>query len=526
LRSGLRWATVLAGVLALWLSYSPNGTPYISNDGYQYLDAASSLASGPCFCTRVALFDEQVAFGRFPIPFTHFAPGYPLLMAAVSRTGMAAETAGYLLSALGFLAAVWLIQDLARSLGARGWVAALFSLIWITHATGLLYASSVGTETLFTAILLGLVALIVRDVRSDSAHTLRMLAIGAVAGLSYWIRYPGLFLAGGAGIYLIARAWRVPRTRRGALAGLLAAGLLAGSVQIRNTVDTGSWRGGFTKSGRHSAITVVIETFRSLFHLLTGDRVPLRLDIGMLILVLSAALMLFFVIRATMVKSARPVKPVPGQFAPMGWALFVGFAYIGGVMLAAMTTIAYDLPRYYFPVYPLLLACAAAAGSVVAEGRKSLVVILFVLSVITLEGRNLFVKPAQADWLLTRSMLAEEVQPGTSLLEWLRKQVRPDGTILAVEGQAVHYVLQRPVVAVIPAGDTVRQPDEAGFRSVMLQFRSRYLLLFPGAPPERIPDQTSYGFLQSVASGNAPAWLKLAARTRNAAVYECADCVN
>jgi hypothetical protein len=210
----------------------------------------------------------------------------------------------------------------------------------------------------------------------------------------------------------------------------------------------------------------------------------------------------------------------------MGWALFVGFAYIGGVMLAAMTTIAYDLPRYYFPVYPLLLACAAAAVSVIPEGRKSLVVILFVLSAITVEGRNLFVKPGQADWLLTRSMLAEEVQPGTSLLEWLRKQVSPDGTILAVEGQAVHYVLERPVVAVIPAGDTGRRPDEAGFRSVMLQFRSRYLLLFPNAPPARIPDQTSYGFLQAVASGNAPAWLKLAARSRNAAVYECADCVN
>lgn len=185
------WASLLAGVLALWLSYSPNGTPYIPNDGYQYLDAASNLASGPCFCTRVALFDEQVAFGRFPIPFTHFAPGYPLLIAAVSRTGMAAETAGYLLSALGFLAVIWLIQDLGLALGARGWVAALFSLIWITQATALLYASSVGTETLFTAMLLGLVVLIVRDVRSDGARSLRMFGIGAVAGLAYWIRYPG-----------------------------------------------------------------------------------------------------------------------------------------------------------------------------------------------------------------------------------------------------------------------------------------------------------------------------------------------
>jgi hypothetical protein len=48
-------------------------------------------------------------------------------------------------------------------------------------------------------------------------------------------------------------------------------------------------------------------------------------------------------------------------------------------------------------------------------------------------------------------MLAEEVQPGIPLLQWLRDRVSTDGTILAVEGQAVHYVLQRPVVAVLPS---------------------------------------------------------------------------
>jgi hypothetical protein len=60
----------------------------------------------------------------------------------------------------------------------------------------------------------------------------------------------------------------------------------------------------------------------------------------------------------------------------------------------------------------------------------------------------------------------------------------------------------------------------------MLQFRSRYLLLFPNAPAERVTEQNSYGFLRSLASGgDTSSWLKLAAHTRDAAVYECADCV-
>lgn len=36
----------------------------------------------------LAHFDEQVAQGRMPVPFTHFPLGYPLLIAALSKTGL------------------------------------------------------------------------------------------------------------------------------------------------------------------------------------------------------------------------------------------------------------------------------------------------------------------------------------------------------------------------------------------------------------------------------------------------------
>ncbi len=272
--SGWKWAGLLAGVAALWLSFGRDGAPYITNDGYQYLDAASNLASGECLCTRVALFDEQIAFGHFPVPFTHFAPGYSLLIAGLSRAGLKPEIAGYLISAAGFLLAIWLVQDLAVALGASACVAAAFSLILITHATAVLYGSAVETESLFTAVLLALVALVVRDVRSQGANQLLPIGIGVVAGLSYWIRYPGLFLVGGAGLYLLTTAWRVPRERRAAIAGLLTAVLLAAAVQIRNAVYVGSWRGGFKSGSGQSLREVVVGTVRAFAHLVTGDRVP------------------------------------------------------------------------------------------------------------------------------------------------------------------------------------------------------------------------------------------------------------
>lgn len=512
---------MLAGVLALWLSYGQLGAPYITNDGYQYLDAASNLASGRCFCTGVALFDEQVAYGRIPVPFTHFAPGYPLLIAGISRAGIRAETAGYLLSALGYLAVLWLIQDLGLNLGARPWVVVAFSLLWIAHATALYYAALVGTETLFAAALVGMADLIVRDVRSNSSRPTLMAAIGAVAGLSYWIRYPGLFLVAAAGIYLIVRAWRVPGAWRGTFAGLLASAILVGSVQIRNAILSGSLQGGFkTAGGRLSLVPVFSGTIRALSHLVTGDRIPLHVDVWIAILSLSSAALLFLVLQAW---RRGPIETAATK-AAFGWTIFIGVVYICGVLAAALTTIAADLPRYYFPVYPLALGCAAAACSRLAGKLGAAMIAMFIASVVAVEGRNLFVPPASPDWILTRTFLDEPVETGATLLDWLRNHTSESAPILAVEGQALHYILQRPVIAVISAEFTARRPDEEGFRALMRQQRARYLLILPGAPEARIPEELSYGFLRSLASGETPSWLKLAARTKDAAVYECPDC--
>ncbi len=314
---------------ALDLSSSQDGAPYISGMmDIQYLDAASNLTTGQCFCANIVVFDEQVAFGQFPVPFTHFAPGYPLLIAAISRTGMAAATAGYLLSAFGFLAALWLIQDIALGLGARAWVTALFSLMWITHATALFYASMVGTESLFTALLLALVALIVREGCLQGSSAALLIGIGVVAGFSYWIRYPGLFLVGGAGVYLVARAWRVPRARPGALAGLpVGEQVLVGSVQLRNAIYTGSWRGAFNDNWQ-APRTVIIETLRSFPHLMTGDRVPLHFSIWIVVFLVSAGVLSFIAVRTLIALHSAKGELGPrfkGDFEPFAWTLFIGF---------------------------------------------------------------------------------------------------------------------------------------------------------------------------------------------------------
>ena len=518
--TGLKWISLLAGIVALSMTYRINGAPYVPNDGYQYLDAASNLVSGKCLCTTVALFDEQVAYGHMPIPFTHFAPGYPLLIAGLSGLGVAPETAGYLLSALGYLVVLWLIWDIGIRLGAKSWVVALSSLVWITHASALWYAATIGTESLFAALLMALVALIVRDVRRTEAGIRLPLGIGVVAGLSYWIRYPGLFLVGATGIYLVVRAWRSREARYGSFAGLVAAGALVPTIQIRNAIYAGSWRGGFMSGGHQSPVAVIVDSIRAFRYLLLGDRVPLRLDVWSGLFFLSAAALLVLIVRAALRGEFR----ITPSREPFYWSVFIAAVYILGMLAAGLSTIAGDFPRYYLPVYPLLVACCAVPCSLIARGMGAWIVALAVLSAVAVESRGLPVAPHSADWVFTRGMLSEEAEPSVSVTSWLESHVKATDVIVAVEGQAVHFVVNRPVVAALEPRFSVRPMDEKTYLDVMRQYHSKYLVVFPGASPERVPEQESSVFLRALASGTAPSWLRLAVRSRDAAVYECTGC--
>ncbi len=520
--SGWKWASLLAAVLALWATYGLNRAPYITNDGYQYLDAASNFAAGECFCTNVAVFDEQVAYGRMPVPFTHFAPGYPLLIAALTRTGVPADMAGYLLSALGFLAVAWLVRDVALTLGAEEWVAGAFTLLWVVDVVALYYAAGVGTESLFTALLLGAIALVARDARAGWQSNGIPIWIGIVAALNYVLRYPGLFVVAGAGFYLAIRFWRAASSRRGSLAGIAALGILTGAVQFHNAVASGSWKGGFSNGVGHSMSISMVESLRSLIHLIVGDRVPTRLDIWTVAIALPAAMLLFGVLKAWREQPSGTSRAAQAA----AWAIFMGLIYCAGVYAATVTTIAADLPRYYFPMLPLLLACFAAACSTVTRGLGKFLIVFLVIAIAVGQGRGFRVPASKPDWILTREILNEPAESADSLLAWLRSHARPENPLLAVEGQAVQYILQRPVIALLPASDTSRLTGEESFHALMRERGTRYLLVLPGAPPDRTPEQESYPFLRAVAAGVVPPWLQLAARTRDAAVYECVDCVN
>jgi len=218
------------------------------------------------------------------------------------------------------------------------------------------------------------------------------------------------------------------------------------------------------------------------------------------------------------------------KFVPiaLGWIACILAVYIAGIMLTDLTTIAADLTRYNRPVYPLLLTTLAVLISTALTGARIAVAVAFVGAVLAIHGRSLAVEVPAEQHVLVNEMLNRELQPGMTASAWLLGHVGRGGVILAINGQAVHYVLDRDVIALLQPPFTNRDVDEQGYRTLMTQYRARYLLLFPGLPPTAVPEQDEVPFLRGLAADDAraPNWLRPAMRDSTVAIYECAACAN
>jgi hypothetical protein len=520
------WLAVLlcAGVAALWLSHDWLRAPYITNDGYQYLDAAVNLRSGACLCTRVAHFDDQVAAGRVPVELTHYPPGYPLLIAALSWFGMPLETAGYLISAVGFLLSTWLIRHIAIVLGARPSTAFLFALVWIGNKSALTYASTVLTESLFTAVIMATVALIVHDLKTDGRRPALLLGVGGLAGAAYSIRYAGLFLIPPAMLYLFWRWRRNRKTLGWGLAGALAACVFIVPIQIHNLIFMGSWRGQLMTKSPYSLSSAMVQTAEAAYHLVLGEFVLLPPIIWMVLFLLSICGLCLLGLRAW----RRGALSGEGEFLPLAlvWFGFLVLVYVAGILLAKanmanMNMVAQDLVRYYLPIYPIALASLAGALSAVRASGLRFAAGSLALAVLAVNSLSFELRPGPPEHVVIAEDLSRDENLGESLGRWLLQRVPPGAVVVSEEGQALHYALQRPVVSIIePPESSNQRSDGPAFLSLMSQYRSRYLLLFPAIRTS----QSSLPFLRSLTSGNVPGWLTLRVRTADITVYECETC--
>ncbi len=472
----------------------------------------------------MAHYDEQLPAGHLPVPMTHFPPGYPLFIAGVSRFGLAGESAGYLVSIAGFLITIWLTWDVARTLGASPMLAFVFALPWVAHREALIYASAVLGESVFSALLVGMVALIVRDLKTDCRHPALLVAVGALAGAAYSVRYAGLSLIPAALLYLLWRFRQTREARPWALTGILPAGVFMIPIQIRNIVYSGSWRGLDAAKAPRDLFGVILIYIAALYHLILGDLqlIPIEIWLGLFALSMAGAFLLAF--RAWRRGAWGCKREFPAL--ALAWIGLIGVSYTAGIIVATrgmanIDLIAADLARYYVPLYPVLLPGAAGAVSLIPFRALRFAAALLALSATALHSLSFTARPGQQEHVVMAGYLGEEVAPGQSLRHWVIDHVPEREPIVAQEGQAMYYVLRHATVTPMEPPDFSNLPyDGPAFFSLMSRYKSRYLFLFPVIRPPR----RSLPFLSGLITGGPPDWLKLRVRTSDVEIYECEAC--
>jgi MFS family permease len=524
----LPWCLLLLCIVALKLA--PGWEPFRGNDSYQYLSVAQNQQLGLIGRTSLVHWDEERAHGVVPAHLTNFPIGYPVLVGALQATGMSGESAGLAISLLAALGSVLVLDLLARRAGVgllgRQVALALFATSSITAA----FASSVMSEASFTlAVLAGLglvaMALPLRDGARGSL--LPAVAGGLLLGLSYWLRYAGLFMLLGL-LAVAAWAWVTGRRslHRPVLVAFAAGACIVLPGMLRNVMLTESWRGGNVRVVVHPLAEILRDYLRATRDLLMAR--SLDMPAGRVLAVLLLALLVVAGVIA--LRQAR--TPADRDAAQRGDATvamllaIVVLTYVACLGYAASRTVIERSVRYFFPLLPLLLVLLGW-GVTSVERRLpdrtrrrrwsalwiAIVAVFAVLHVSTFYRRT----PLQQHEAVA-ARLAAPTTSGVSARELILEQLGSDGCLMANAGQATGYVLRHPAVSLIGLENGGFEWDEARVHETMRRFSVKALVVYR-VGTDGVADELPSAFLKRLAAGDAPAWLRKAGEAAAVVVY-------
>lgn len=510
---------LLAGRLAV------SSGPSVSNDGYQYVSVTRNFLEGRPAQTSIVHFDMERSWRRVPAPLTTFPSGYPFAASLVSRLGPSPERAALLISAVAFLGLLLLYALADRWLGLGG-LATRFLIVWtLLNAQLVLVGTAVATEALFITVGFAAIVVFAAALRQPPGRQLLAFVAGNVlVGLSYWVRYAGLFwlAATGAAIGLLL-VRRRDRTWLRAAAAFPVSLLIVGIGLWRNQRLVGTWKGGNDLAVHHPVKEILGQFAASVHHIFIGERARAFL-VPELLFVFGVLALSFLSSRALLRRRSEDADPNPDL--PFLIALYLGVYSAAMIYTGVNSDISFS-PRMFYPLIPLFLLLGAwALSSVQRVGSASLAFALVLAA--TTAGylvANLhhdLEAPPPAPHQLVQRELAAQVSPGVSLRAWIEGNIRPDETIVATRGQATGHVLGRKTVSLVAHEYSKQDWDQRTVRDLMETYRARFIILYADDRSDLEVTRES-PFLTGLIRGVRPPWLTEAARTRDVLVLRAAD---
>jgi hypothetical protein len=524
-REWLVWSALATTLL--WCHVLRLGGGRLMNDSYQYLSVAASIHAGHGLSTSIINFDTERMSGRVPAPLTTFPPGYPLAIAALQRLGLDDEQAGVACSMLAFVALIPLLAWCARVLELSANVTRLVFVWLLANSWTADYPLQILTESTFTALSTAAVVALMAAERREAAGARSvglLVAGGMLVGLSYWVRYAGLFLFVAVFTHVALHAL-VRRSFKPFLVCAIPAGLIA-PVLIRNILLTSSWQGGNTKQVVHPILETLNTFVFSSYHLLVGGKVVSRL--GVVEIVLVAAGLTIAILSLPWLRPSRARgTPTVGDRAARALVTYL-LVYSLSMIYAGMVSVISFGTRMFYPLLPLLLLAVGhhvarlgrafgppSARRFALVGATALATVCYV----TLNARNLWANPVPMPHELTASRLAAPLVDGPPLRAWIDATIPADAIVLATDAQATAYVLKRKTVALTESEYSDQRWDESAVAALMATYQAEFLLLYPTARATTVAAQRESLFLSGLLEGRLPAWLSLAAENREVKVF-------
>jgi len=524
-------ALLLVANLVRW------GGPGYGYDSYQYLSAAENINAGRGASTSIVNFDIERVSGRVPAPLTTFPPGYSFAIAQLNRIGIEVDRAGLLVSMLSFVALFPLLAWGARTLELTPNITRLVFVWLLANSWATNYSLKILSESTFAALTTAaVVALMAAERRQQTAHRgfvgAGALLVGSVlVGLSYWVRYAGLFLFAAVLAYFALTA-ALRRDRR-SLSALLCCTIPLGIIGLgvaRNIFLTSTWQGGNTKQVFHPVVSILKEFMVSSYHLFFGDKVSARFGVVEVMLLCAALTLGMLAIHAVRKGSALRAWKAPHRAPLVLLVSYLAIYCLGMIYVGVFSVISFGT-RMFYPILPLLLlALGYLLGDVdkaiqTTSSRRRLLHILngstalLTVCYFAINARSLQVKPAPAPAQLTNARFAAPGVDGRSLRSWVDAHIPRDAIIITTEAQGTFYALKRKTVALTESGFSDVVWDESHVETLMVSYGAYFLILYPSAESGVAAAQRESAFLAGLLAGRRPPWLRLAAENQDVKVF-------
>jgi hypothetical protein len=194
--------------------------------------------------------------------------------------------------------------------------------------------------------------------------------------------------------------------------------------------------------------------------------------------------------------------------------------YSSGMIYVGLRTLIIPQVRYFLPMLPLYLLFLGTCANwsippTCGRARKALasaLLVIFVGGYIGTGLRELAAPCAPARHEILASLYAQPTADGQPLLKWVESHLRANDPIVAADGQATGYLLQRPTIGMPNSDYTLVRWECQEVARLMRQFGAGYLIVYK--PDPRANDDwllTQSRFIASSASGKPSCGFDIAA---------------